>query len=188
MEYRFLLHLNRKSETMKIQINKPCHENWDAMTPNEKGAFCSLCKKNVVDFTQKTIGEIKDFFTETPQSEKVCGRFEETQLQALTFDHFFDQFKSWKLVKKAALIVFFIFGFSLFGCAQSRPEPKPDIVMGAVAYVPPKDTVKTVCKKDTVHYPIKGKVKITPDRPKPKKQQPRPPEIMGDVMVEDNRK
>ena len=49
---------------MKIEINKPCHENWDAMTPNEKGAFCSLCKKNVVDFSQKTLSEIKDFFSE----------------------------------------------------------------------------------------------------------------------------
>lgn len=172
---------------MKIEIKKPCHENWDAMTPNEKGAFCAVCKKGVIDFTSKTIGEIKDFFSETPLTEKVCGRFEETQLQALTFDHFFNQFQSWKLMQKAALIVFFVFGCSLFGNAQNRPD-KPEVIMGKVAYVPPKDTSKTKCAKDTTHHtPIKGKVKIAPDRPK-KKTQPRPPEIMGDVMVDDNRK
>jgi len=184
MEFLIRLHLNRK-RIMKIEINKPCHENWDAMTPNEKGAFCSLCKKNVVDFSQKTLSEIKDFFSEISSNEKVCGRFEETQLQALSFDHFFERFKSWKPVQRLALIVFFVFGFSLFGCAQSHPKT-PEIVMGAVAYVPPADTTKKISKKDTVHAPIKGKVKVTPDRPKQKPNN-RPPKIMGDVMVEDKR-
>ncbi|HRD37580.1 MAG TPA: hypothetical protein PLC65_03020 [Bacteroidia bacterium] len=50
---------------MKIEINKPCHENWDAMTPNEKGAFCLVCTKDVIDFSKQTLDEIKDFFLES---------------------------------------------------------------------------------------------------------------------------
>ena len=65
---------------MKISINEPCHENWDKMTPNDKGAFCLSCQKNVVDFSNKTITQIKDFFRKKTEAESVCGRFDESQL------------------------------------------------------------------------------------------------------------
>ena len=34
---------------MNIKIPKPCHANWETMTPEEKGRFCSACHKNVID-------------------------------------------------------------------------------------------------------------------------------------------
>lgn len=43
---------------MKLTIPKPCHENWDEMTPNEKGRFCSICSKTVKDFTKLSDVEI----------------------------------------------------------------------------------------------------------------------------------
>jgi hypothetical protein len=55
---------------MKISINEPCHENWDKMKSNDKGAFCLSCQKNVVDFSNKTISEIKDFFR-----KKISNKF-----------------------------------------------------------------------------------------------------------------
>ena len=167
---------------MKISINTPCHENWDGMTPNEKGAFCLSCQKTVVDFSQKTITEIKDFFREVPKTESVCGRFEEDQLTEMTFDHFYNQFRGWKYFQKAAVIAFFIFGFSLFGNAQSNDH---HVKMGIVAYVPP-DTNKVIIKKDTTHKaPIKGKVKVV-ERPKQKTQKRPPQHLMGDIDVSDN--
>lgn len=63
---------------MKITIPKPCHENWDAMTPEDKGRFCAVCNQTVQDFTQETDAEINDFFAEHPQN--VCGNFKENQL------------------------------------------------------------------------------------------------------------
>jgi TonB-dependent SusC/RagA subfamily outer membrane receptor len=43
---------------MKLIIPKPCHENWNAMTPVEKGRFCSVCRKTVKDFTKLSDDEI----------------------------------------------------------------------------------------------------------------------------------
>ncbi|MBA2612673.1 MAG: hypothetical protein H0U95_11915 [Bacteroidetes bacterium] len=167
---------------MKISINEPCHENWDKMTPNDKGAFCLSCQKNVVDFSSKTIAQIKDFFKKKNANESVCGRFDESQLDALTFDDFFNEFMTWRVVKKAALIVFFIFGLSLFAGAQTKPKDIPRPKMGAVAYVP-QDTTKKICKKDTLAKPmIKGDVKrVDNGTTKPKKNK----RIMGEPMIED---
>jgi hypothetical protein len=168
---------------MKISINEPCHENWDKMTPNDKGAFCLSCQKNVIDFSCKTIKEIKSFFQKKSDSEIVCGRFDETQLVALTFDDFFNKFMKWKYFQKAALIVFFVFGMGLFAGAQSKPEiSRP--TMGAVAYVQ-HDTSKIVAKKDPTEKTVK-RVKVKKD---PKKE-PKPSnsnKIMGEPMIENKK-
>ena len=44
---------------MKLDIPNPCTEKWEGMKPVEEGAFCSVCNKNVVDFSEKTSTEIK---------------------------------------------------------------------------------------------------------------------------------
>ncbi len=62
-----------------IRINEPCHENWDAMTPNEKGKFCGACAKTVVDFTNYSTDEIIGYFKK--DKGNTCGRFTHTQLQ-----------------------------------------------------------------------------------------------------------
>ena len=62
---------------IKIQINEPCHENWNDMTDVEKGRFCGVCSKVVVDFTQFSDAQLFDYFSKkrTDVSEKLCGRF-----------------------------------------------------------------------------------------------------------------
>ena len=65
---------------MKIKIPNPCHENWDAMTPNNEGAFCSVCEKTVIDFSKMTDEEISYYFT-SHANTKICGRFKNEQLQ-----------------------------------------------------------------------------------------------------------
>ncbi len=170
---------------MKISINEPCHENWDQMTPNDKGAFCLSCQKNVVDFSSKTIGQIKDFFKKKAENESVCGRFNESQLDDLSFDDFFGRFKKWQFLHRAAVIMFFVFGMALFGNAQSAPKDRPHIKMGAVAYVP-QDTTKKICKKDTTQTTmVKGRVKQHTE--KPKKQKPASVKMMGDVDVREDK-
>lgn len=58
----------------KLTIPKPCNENWNKMTPDEKGRFCSSCSKTVVDFTKKSTKEIQDYLIEK-NGQRVCGHF-----------------------------------------------------------------------------------------------------------------
>ncbi|MCE3074758.1 hypothetical protein [Chryseobacterium gwangjuense] len=63
---------------MKITIPTPCHENWEAMTPEEKGRFCSVCSKTVRDFTVSSDEEIMEVFSNS--TEEICGNFFASQL------------------------------------------------------------------------------------------------------------
>lgn len=72
------LHLYKKRDVMKLTIPTPCHENWDAMSPNKQGRFCSVCTKTVRDFSSTSDEEIVEVFSENP--ENVCGHFKESQL------------------------------------------------------------------------------------------------------------
>jgi hypothetical protein len=64
----------------KPHIPKPCHENWDAMTPQSGGRYCNECDKTVIDFTGWADDEISTYLTEHA-GEKICGRFSSDQLK-----------------------------------------------------------------------------------------------------------
>ncbi|KUJ53405.1 TonB-dependent receptor plug domain-containing protein [Chryseobacterium sp. JAH] len=63
---------------MKITVPDPCKENWEMMTPEEKGRFCSVCSKTVRDFTVASDAEIVEAFSTS--AENICGNFYESQL------------------------------------------------------------------------------------------------------------
>jgi hypothetical protein len=63
---------------IQLSIPEPCHENWEAMTPGEKGRFCGSCQKTVVDFSGMSDRQIAEFFKKPAGS--VCGRFYNDQL------------------------------------------------------------------------------------------------------------
>lgn len=159
---------------MDIKINEPCHENWDAMTPNTQGAFCKSCKKDVIDFSQMGVAQIKDFFAK-PQSARVCGRFEEKQLQELSFDDFFARFRYWNFSRKFAVIFVLAFGFWLFS-SNAVLAQNQHYLKGEVAIMPDKPAKKDTVKKQTVTQPVKtdrvimGKVKCV--KPVQKEEEP----------------
>lgn len=62
---------------IQISIPTPCHENWQAMTPADKGRFCASCQKTVIDFTKSSDREIASVLKNT---ENTCGRFRGGQL------------------------------------------------------------------------------------------------------------
>ena len=64
---------------LQLGIEDPCHENWDKMTDNEKGKFCSSCQKQVIDFSKMTDRQVVAFFRKKPEGT-VCGRFNDDQL------------------------------------------------------------------------------------------------------------
>jgi hypothetical protein len=65
------------SKNVNISIPKPCHENWEAMTPEDKGRFCSVCTKTVFDFTKASDKEIIEHLN---KNVNACGRFVSSQL------------------------------------------------------------------------------------------------------------
>jgi len=72
------------SKKIQLSIAEPCHENWDGMTPVEKGKFCGACQKQVVDFSNMSDRQVAEFFKKPIMSQSkdgaVCGRFMTDQL------------------------------------------------------------------------------------------------------------
>lgn len=197
---------------MNISINKPCHEDWSKMTPNDKGAFCAVCTKDVMDFSKKTVEEIKAFFSK-PIKGKVCGRFKEEQLEEISFESFLERFAGYRLSKKVLVIVALSFASWFMGASDLQAQTS--IKMGKVApvkthtvtpvkteenvkgdvRVTPKDTTK--CKKpnkknikmgEVAVPPKKGK-KVSEKKTKLVKTKPAKKEeetmLLGDVMIDD---
>lgn len=67
------------AKTIELTIPEPCHENWDTMTPVEKGRFCASCQKEVIDFTHMGQAELIAFFRKQTSGD-ICGRFYNDQL------------------------------------------------------------------------------------------------------------
>ena len=61
---------------VRIDIPKPCSENWGTMTPTENGRHCNACNKTIIDFSAYTNKEILNKLKNGP----TCGRFHPSQL------------------------------------------------------------------------------------------------------------
>lgn len=59
-------------KSIHYKITEACKENWENMTPTEKGKHCALCNKEVIDFTQMNPLEINRFFIN--HQGPLCGR------------------------------------------------------------------------------------------------------------------
>ncbi|REH56345.1 hypothetical protein C7448_101383 [Tenacibaculum gallaicum] len=103
-------------KNFKLTISKPCHEDWNAMTPNEKGKFCNSCSKTVVDFTQKSTKEIEDYLVAN-KGQRVCGHFYRKQLDSIIIQlpetTFYQPLTFQKLF---ILSLLFAMGTTLFSC------------------------------------------------------------------------
>jgi hypothetical protein len=61
---------------LNINIPTPCHEDWNNMTPEQKGRHCKSCEKTVFDFTSKT----DEYIVKTYQKNTTLGgRFKTSQ-------------------------------------------------------------------------------------------------------------
>ena len=107
-----------------IYIPNPCSENWNEMNPEEKGRFCSVCSKCVIDFTEKNTFEIQQIITEK-SDESVCGRFYNHQLNkddsktSSLKERFFRYIPASFQNNKISLALFSLILF-LTGCAKEK--------------------------------------------------------------------
>ncbi len=91
---------------VQLSIPQPCHEDWHHMTPSEKGRFCSVCTKEVVDFTSMSDTEVLHFFLDN-KNEKVCGRVYPDQLHRPVAKPVYPQKNKWWYWNYAAMLLFF---------------------------------------------------------------------------------
>ena len=108
-----------------IAIPTPCNENWDRMLPEDKGRFCQLCAKTVVDFTNSSPEEITDYFIKNKES-KTCGRFKKEQLNSIHIEipkNIIYQQTSFKNVFMLALLI--SMGTTLFSCKDHNNNVHP---------------------------------------------------------------
>ncbi|MDG5491757.1 carboxypeptidase-like regulatory domain-containing protein [Psychroserpens sp. SPM9] len=103
-----------------INIPNPCHEDWNAMTPQEKGRHCASCQKTVFDFTLATDEQIvKTFLSE----DKLCGRFKSTQLNRELVRNRKEKNNYLSYVAST------LFAFLSLGTQEVLAQGKPKIVM-----------------------------------------------------------
>lgn len=107
-----------------ISIPKPCHENWNAMTPNEKGRFCQSCSKTVVDFTKMKTDEVQDYIHNN-MHQRICGHIRKSQLDTINLqisETVFEQTMSFQKLFLLALLL--AMGTSLLSCADDSGKKK----------------------------------------------------------------
>ena len=104
----------------KITIPKPCHEDWNKMTPDETGRFCNSCSKSVVDFTEMLPDEIQNYFI-LNQGKNTCGRFKKSQLDEIIIQIPSRVLYSQTQYHRMFLMALFIcMGTTLFSCKQEN--------------------------------------------------------------------
>jgi len=105
-----------------IGINKPCSENWNEMSPNEKGAFCQKCATQVYDFTNKTSLEIKQTLRELI-NQPVCGRITGQQEATLNAEfELWNQKSKQRLQSAMVFSLIVVFGLTLFSCSHEQDK------------------------------------------------------------------
>jgi hypothetical protein len=123
-----------------ISIPKPCNEDWNKITPNEKGGFCQVCSKTVVDFTQMTDDEVKNYFLKN-STTKTCGHFKKSQLKEpdqvqLLNNLVNNKLPYWQKFLAIAVISFSTLLISCNNAVNGEPTGKVSVSNSAVQSIP----------------------------------------------------
>ena len=122
-----------------IQIQTPCSEDWNAMKPNEKGAFCQSCAKNVLDLTRMSTTKIHAVLQQH-QNQSICTRIQNTQLDSLNLE--FERWsKGTRFHMQRAMVasLLIVFGLTLFSCTNKQQEEQ--------IRIPPMKAMKDIRKR-----------------------------------------
>ncbi len=90
---------------LQLHIPKPCHEDWNKMTPVDKGKFCRSCNKQVVDFSLMSDQQVLNYFSTA--TAKTCGRFAEDQLRRELIPTKIERKKTWWFAAIMPLLLLF---------------------------------------------------------------------------------
>ena len=137
-----------------IAIPKPCHEDWEQMTPKDKGRFCQNCSKVVIDFSQKSPSEIQDYL-ETYKHQKLCGRFYQSQLDSINLKVPLEKFDSKNIQKLFLLALLLCLGTTLFSCTnhhgQTQKIESVELIDKSSKKTIEIDSLETICNTLTAN-------------------------------------
>lgn len=114
----------------EIQIAEPCHENWDIMSLAEKGRFCDVCSKVVVDFTSYSDAQLIEYFSKRKdrKSERLCGRFKAENVvvpqKIEVHETTYYQLKTG--IERFLWLLLVSLGFVVVSCTDNAPKGKID--------------------------------------------------------------
>lgn len=176
-------------ERFRLDIPKPCHEDWEKMTLDGNGRFCGSCAKTVVDFTKMKAAEIQQYFIEN-RGKKVCGRFQNNQLDSIIITipaHVV--FSQTQFHKMFLLALFVSMGTILFSCSDGNgnrqpidrievTDEKPNTTLGLPIPVIAEDSANTAQKPKCDRVVKTGEAAIHPQMTKGViVAKPQPPKI-----------
>lgn len=134
---------------LKLSLDNPCSENWDAMNAVATGRFCQSCQKTVTDFSQFSDSELMDFFKKR-NYQPLCGRIQKHRVNKIYAEIPSTLFKSrapfWKKFLAICLVVF---GSTLF-----TPERSYSQAVMTVQVVNPKKVKSKKSKKKIKYYKL----------------------------------
>ena len=138
-----------------LRIDKPCTENWNKMTPTERGAFCQKCCKQVIDFTNQTNSQIQTALKNS-NGKEVCAKITNDQLSSLNFE--FEQWQSsatMNVQRMSFYALLFVFGLSMVSCTSQEDEQRLKTLQQSVSQVlkaEKKSVQKNGSRSTKTHY------------------------------------
>jgi len=130
-----------------IRIPEPCSEDWDKMTPTEKGKYCAVCEREIYDLTHLTNRQLAN---RIKRNENICGLFRKDQLDTDLYADSDLPLKKYGMAMSIAVMV----TVSQSGFAQNNNKQNVEVVDS----IQKKETVKV---KDTLQRIVTITGKIT---------------------------
>jgi hypothetical protein len=155
------------SAPLHIAIPEPCHENWQAMTPNEQGRHCLSCQKTVVDFTFMSDQEILHHISTA--SSHICGRFNNDQLNKTYRQQEKPKASRWRYAWNMMVATFLLTGNAAVAQSKTPSAKQKDVdkkknnlpddlsntmVGGLVMRIVPDEKVKGMIVDDSTGVPV----------------------------------
>ena len=122
-----------------ISIKEPCHVGWENMSVSEKGRFCSSCRKDVHDFSNSSIDEIRKAYLENEGA--LCGHVPVKILQEQYVENEIRKIH-FSFVKKIFMAALLCFGATLFTIDAAKASILYKLKLSFISFTAPvNDTI-----------------------------------------------
>lgn len=118
--------MQMKQSKPLISIPHPCQQDWETMTPAQRGRHCAACQKTVVDFRFMTDKEVITIIGKA-SGGATCGRFMEDQLGRELIDKTQQPSFALRIVQRAAAVLLLLQSATATIWAQEAKTKVPAI-------------------------------------------------------------